>query len=219
MPGTTSAWCGLEDDFNLDVARDLARDLEATGRFTVRLARVDGQGPRYAERIRDADAWGADALLSIHADARGFIRSWEPTPGVTCPVSEGEAGFSVLVADSGPDALVEGRRTLGRALVQRMREAGFLAYDGVDYGDVYEGDPAAPGLFYDRHLPGQRIAMARGPAMPSALVETHHALHAQESARWLEPATRDAFARAVMAALEDLLGGDPAGLDDLEGSR
>ena len=37
--------------------------------------------------------------------------------------------------------------------------------------------------------------------MPSILVETHNALDDREALRWEEPATRDALAHALAAAL------------------
>ena len=86
-----------------------------------------------------------------------------------------------------------------------MREAGFWPYRGGEYAGLYEHDAEQPGVFVDRHAPAQRIFVLRRPSMPSALIETHHALDPREAERWSEPHTLDVFASAVAAALVDRL--------------
>ena len=90
-----------------------------------------------------------------------------------------------------------------------MEEAGFLAYDGGEYTGLYAPDAVQRGVFVDRHEPDKRIFVLRRPTMPAILVETHHALDPREVTRWEEPATLDAFATALAAALLDAL--EPGG--------
>jgi N-acetylmuramoyl-L-alanine amidase len=203
--GNVSCFCVEEQVFTLAAAEALRDRLEATGRFEVLLSREGDRLVEYRERLEEAAAWGADAFVSLHSDIRGKADTWSPTPGLTCPVSLVAPGFSILHADDGDAALVDARRALGRALARRMQAAGFLPYDGASYAGLYAADPGAPGVFLDRHAPPRRIFVLQKAAMPSVLIETHHALDPREAERWRDPATLDAFGAAVAAALVDAL--------------
>ncbi|MFL5349725.1 MAG: N-acetylmuramoyl-L-alanine amidase [Hyalangium sp.] len=208
--GNSSVTCEDEADFTLRVAQDLARRLEATGRFQVRLSHKAGQDVSYRTRISEAESWKADAFVSLHSDARGEATWWEPTPGQRCLRQDSTPGFSVLWADDTAEPLKTRRVTLARALSQHIAQAGFLPYNGVDYVNLYAGDPEHPGVFVDRHEPGYRIMMLRRPRIPSVIIETHHALDFEEAARWKEPRTLEAFAAAVAQGLVDAFSGSAA---------
>ncbi|WP_437591092.1 N-acetylmuramoyl-L-alanine amidase family protein [Sorangium sp. So ce1000] len=211
--GNVSCFCVEEQDFTLVTAHALAERLNATGRFEARVGRTDGRPLPYPERVEDAARWGADAFVSLHSDVRGRTETWSPGPGRQCPLSLAAPGFAVLWSDEGDPGLCARRLALARGFARRMEEAGLLPYDGVAYSGLYAPDTAQPGVFLDRHPLGQRIFVLRRPAMPSILVETHHALDAREATRWTEPATLDAFAAATAAALADALGGVGAPAD------
>jgi N-acetylmuramoyl-L-alanine amidase len=208
--GNTSVTCETEADNMLRVAEDLARRLEATGHFKVRLSRRAGQQVHYRTRISEADSWKADAFVSLHSDARGEAFWWEATPGQRCLRQDSTPGYSVLWSDETAEPLRTRRVTLARGLARRIGEAGFLPYDGVDYLSLYAGDPEHPGVFVDRHEPGLRIMMLRRPRVPSVIIETHHALDFEEAARWKESRTLEAFAAAVAQGLVDGLSNPPS---------
>jgi N-acetylmuramoyl-L-alanine amidase len=208
--GNSSVTCEAEANFTLRVAQDLARRLEATGQFRVRLSHKAGQDVSYRTRISEAESWRADAFVSLHSDARGQAIWWEPEPGQRCLRQDSTPGFSVLWADDTAEPLKTRRMTLVRSLSQHIREAGFLAYNGVDYEGLYAGDPEHPGVFVDRHEPGYRIMMLRRPRIPSVIIETHHALDFEEAERWKEPRTLEAFASAVAQGLVDALSSTPS---------
>jgi N-acetylmuramoyl-L-alanine amidase len=196
--GNTSAECRKEADVMAEVATPLVARLN--GAFSIRESRTAGQIVDYPTRIAAADAWPAEALVSLHSDARD---DWRLDPETGCPRNTGAHGFTVLWSDEGSPELVGARKSLAEALAARLIEAGFPPYGGEDYVDLYAGDPLHPGVFVDRHQPGQRIGMLRRPAVPSVIVETHQALDPDEVARWAEPATLDAFALAIRAGLVD----------------
>jgi N-acetylmuramoyl-L-alanine amidase len=58
-------------------------------------------------------------------------------------------------------------------------------------------------VFVDRHAPEQRVFVLRRSTIPTVIVETHHALHPEEWARWQEPATLEAVAESLAEALSD----------------
>lgn len=203
--GNRSSYCVDEQDAMMDLAEAVAERLEATGRFEVRLTRTRGALVAYADRVADAEAWAAEAFVSLHSDVRGHIGEWSPEPGRVCPMSIEAPGFSVLYSDEGDPTLVARRLALGRAVARRMEQAGFLAYAGAAYAGLYGADADTRGVFVDRHAPDQRIFLLRRAGMPAVLVETHNALDPREAARWATSATIDAFAASLAAAIADVL--------------
>jgi N-acetylmuramoyl-L-alanine amidase len=199
--GNESCLCIEEQDHNLRVARHLAASLASQGLHSAHLSRDDHNGPGYQARIEAATARGADALISLHSDVRGAASEWSPREGLRCDWNDANPGFSVLYSDEGEPGLVAARLALARAIATHLELAGFLAYDGHEYHDLYQRDAAQPGVFLDRHAPNQRIRMLRRPTVPSVIIETHHARDRREEPRWREEATLRAFDAAVIAAL------------------
>lgn len=202
--GNTSVRCEEEQDFTRRAADALAERLVAAGGLEVRRTRPDSKLVSYNARIALAEGWPADAVISLHSDARES-QAVELDP-LGCTGNRGSHGFSVLYSDEGDAALVGARRALAEAVAARLVEAGFPAYAWDGYADLYDGDPTHPGVFVDRHVPRKRIKMLRVPKVPLVIVETHQALDAEEVLRWDEPRTNDAFAAAIRAALLDLRG-------------
>ncbi len=200
--GARSRTCQEEQDFTLQVTRALAERLAE--RADVIETRPAGTSPAYADRVAHALRERAEVLISLHFDVRGEAYAIAGPDGRACWASDGSAGFSVLWSDEGAAPLVARRQQLARALAGAMARRGFGAYDGVDYPGLYDGDPTAPGVFVDRHLPNKRVFMLRRPTLPTVILETHHALHADDWARWQEPATLDAAAEAILEALDSL---------------
>jgi N-acetylmuramoyl-L-alanine amidase len=68
-PGAIGHSGVYEKDVALAAAREVARQLEATRRYRVRLTRKDDEFIPLPERVARARAAGGDLFLSIHADA------------------------------------------------------------------------------------------------------------------------------------------------------
>jgi len=199
--GTRSATCEDEERFTLRAAEDLARRLEATGHFEVRISRKQGARVPYAARLAEAEAWGADVLVSLHSDSRGAARPWSPAPGQECLRQDTAPGFSVLWSTSTSPTLQAARALLARALARGMSHAGFPHYDGVDYTGLYAADAEQAGVFVSREPSHRQLFVLRKPTIPSVIIETHHALDFEESARWREARTLESFAAAVTQGL------------------
>lgn len=209
--GNTSTFGVAEEEFTLDLAHDVAAELEATGAFEIRLSRGAGERVAYAARLDAARALRADAFVSLHSDVRGTVRAWSPVPGLTTRAAVDAPGFTVLHADEGDPALAARRRDLAVSVAAAMHEAGFFPYGGAAYQGLYAPDPDQPGAFVDRHEPAKRIFVLRRAPMPSIIVETHNALDPREAARWDEAHTRRAFAMALARGLVDALTTAPPG--------
>jgi N-acetylmuramoyl-L-alanine amidase len=203
--GNTSVTCEPEAAHTLRVARELARRLEATGHFEVKLSREAGAHPTYPARLEEAERWRAELFGSLHSDSRNEARAMVVDAARGCLRNDEAPGYSVLYADDTAEPLVSRRSQLARALARRMAEAGLKPYGGEDYVGLYAPDAAQPGTFVGRQLPGHRIFVLRKPRMPSVIIETHHALDVEEVARWREEHTLEAFAAAVTQGLVDAL--------------
>ncbi|MEO7327027.1 MAG: N-acetylmuramoyl-L-alanine amidase, partial [Minicystis sp.] len=182
--GNTSCFCVVEERFTLGAAFALRDRLEATGHFEVKLSREDEATIEYQERLDEAARFGAEAFVSLHSDIRGKAERWSPDGGASCPISLIAPGFTVLYSDEGDTPLVDRSLALARATARRMLDTGLLAYGGASYQGLYEAVSASPGVFVDRHPREQRIFILREAAMPSVLIETHHALDPREAERW-----------------------------------
>ena len=201
--GNTSVRCEREADFTLRTQGALLDRLSTSPELVLRPGRPDTAPLSYDARIQAFDDWPADAVLSLHSDARE-LEAWTVDPVTHCSTHAGAPGFGVLYSDEGGPTRVAPRQQLARAVSRRLIEAGFPPYAGFDAGGLYEADPEQPGAWIDRHSPHQRIKMLRRPQVPLVIIETHHAIDPEEVARWEEPATLDAFAAALRAALADL---------------
>jgi len=203
-PGNTSSLCIDEQVYTLRVARDLAERLRATGHFETLVSRTGQNGPTYRERLTRATAWDAAALISLHSDVRGIedAETWSPRPGGRCRRNQDHPGFAILYSRRrGDAALVRRRLALARNLARHMTAAGFQPYDGRDYDTAYTADAEVPGVFLDN----QSLYFLCRPAMPSVIVETHHAWDSREERRWSDGTAWPAFGAAVIGALTDLL--------------
>lgn len=196
--GNHGCACQLEQDHTLKVAQYLGFALAAMGRFEVKLSRLPGEAPPYRPRIAAAEAFKADVILSLHSDARGDATFFSSDAGL-CRRNPNEPGFSVLWSEEGP--AFPRRERLGRAVGAKLREAGFLAYSGVNYATLYRQDEKEPSGWIDQRAMKERVFFLRGSQIPTVIIETHHALDEQEVARWDELATVDAFSFAVAAAV------------------
>lgn len=202
--GNTGATCLREADEVQRISREVIPALSKSGLFEVNSSRPTEAFVDYGVRIEAADTWPADALVSLHSDMRGW-ESAKPDPETGCGRADGAVGFTVLWSDEGEAPLVAARERLAVAIAARLTEAGFVAYRGALYNDLYAEHAAAPGVFVDRHAPDQRVRMLRRPRVPSVIVETHEALDRREVARWAEARTTEAFASALHQALIDAL--------------
>jgi len=192
--GTQLASGEWEDEATLRIGQVVAARLGRTPGLAWRLSREGTPGPDYPARKADAEAWGADALVSLHVDARVFDARPD---GRVCPSGDRTRGFLVIYSDWGDGELVARRRRLARQVARALARAGFPAYDPRPClrGYVLDG---TPGVLVERRV----LFILRRPTMPSIIVETHDGEHAAEVADWREDSTLQTFARALTAGLK-----------------
>jgi len=111
---------------------------------------------------------------------------------------------------------VGGRGRLAKHVADELASAGFVAYGGGEYGQVYAAAQDRDGVFVDRHARDKRIFVLRRTSMPAVILETHNALHAVEALRWTEDETLEAMSAAIASALASALA-EPRGLSAQRG--
>lgn len=205
-PGTTGVGGVREKVLTLDVANDLKRVLEASGRYHVVLTRTSDTFIRLRERIAIARAERAEIFLSLHADALG------------------DAGFHGMtvytLSDKASDAEAE-------ALAQRENKAELIA--GVD---LNEESPEVASILIDlaqretmnlsARLAGHLVqelsreaqllrnghrfagfAVLKAPDVPSALIELGYLSNRQDAQLLGQTAYRRRLGQAVLRALDN----------------
>lgn len=189
--GNLSALCEREGDVMMALAEVVAEQLRAGG-VEVKLSREAGEQVSYSARMQRAKHWNTEVFISLHSDSRGAYT----TDAGGCRHSLAESGFAILYSDEGP--MAGDRQQLAATIASEMSAAGYPSYPGNDYTGLYDG---SNGIFVDRHEPRKRIMFLRRPAMPSVIIETHHALDREAALRWQEPETVSVFSAALTAGL------------------
>lgn len=213
-PGTTGVGGIQEKALTLDVAQDLKRVLEASGRYHVVLTRTADSFIRLRERIALARTSRAEIFLSLHADALGDASF---------------RGMTVYtLSDKASDAEAE-------ALAQRENKAELIA--GVDLSDE---SPEVASILIDlaqretmnlsARLAGHLVqelsreaqllrnghrfagfAVLKAPDVPSALIELGYLSNRQDAQQLTQVQYRRRLGQAVLRALDQFFKSRPGG--------
>jgi N-acetylmuramoyl-L-alanine amidase len=209
-PGCIGITGVYEKDITLPMAMALARDLEAGGRFRVKLTRNDDEFVALPERVERARTAGADLMLSIHADSL-------PEEHM-----RGASVFTLSEQASDREAA---------ALAARENKADLIA--GVDLShhapevsdilfDLARRDTNNQSIRLARDLVnelGRRVrllsnshrsagfAVLKAPDIPSALVEIGCLTNRQEEAQLQLPAYQRKLAAGLVQSVHDFFDG------------
>jgi N-acetylmuramoyl-L-alanine amidase len=173
-PGAISPQGLYEKDLTLSTARELARQLEATGRFRAVLTRSNDTFVPLRERVAEARARHAELFLSIHADAlpdsemRGLSV-------YTLSDQASDRETAALAARENKDDFVAGiklsrqRRDIAPILLDMARRQTNNGSLALARAIVAELGRVVPLLEKPHRAAG--FAVLTAPDMPSALVE------------------------------------------------
>lgn len=211
-PGATGVGGIREKTLTLEIAQDLKRVLEASGRYHVVLTRTEDTFIRLRERIQIARLARGEIFLSLHADA------------LTDTNFRGMTIYTL--SDKASDAEAE-------ALAQRENKAELIA--GVDLSDE---SPEVASILIDlaqretmnlsARLAGHLVqelskeaqllrnghrfagfAVLKAPDVPSALVELGYLSNRQDSQQLSQPAYRRRLGQAMLRALDQFFKSRP----------
>ena len=181
-PGATSARGVPEFVFNLNLAKRIEQQLLAAGfRRSVLLITEGPSGKGLVERVKRANALGADLFLSIHHDSvpDEFLEKWE-FEGEQRSFSDRFSGHSIFISDDNSDRA--GSLLFARLLGSQLRKRG-LQYT-PHYTDRIMGnrqrlliDTQAGVYRYDQ------LIVLRDTGMPAVLLEAGSIINREEELR------------------------------------
>lgn len=200
-PGTTGVTGQLEKRITLAVAKEVARQLRATGRYRVVLTRERDEFIRLRDRVARARAAGGDLFISLHADSieNGAIRG---ASVYTLSRTSSDAQAAALAAKENRADLIAGldldgesdevatilidlaqRETMNLSagfanlLVPQIREVGRILRDGHRFAG---------------------FAVLKAPDVPSVLVEMGYLSNRRDERQLASPAFQVKIAGAIV---------------------
>ena len=192
-PGVISASGRPEFEYNRDLALEVKAELE---RLELNVRLIGERGDYAVLHHRTRDARSADLFVSIHHDS---VRER------LLPQAERFAGFSLFISRRNPQPAKS--LACASAIGAKLRGAGFAPSRYHADPVLGESRPFADELngvhYYDR------LAVARGAAMASVLVEAGVIVNREEEQRMRDPAVRGRIAAAVAAGVRECLAKEP----------
>jgi len=200
-PGATSARGFPEFSFNLNLARRIEQRLLAAGFGRSMLLITEGPSRKaLAERVKHANALGADLFLSIHHDSvpDRFLEKWE-FEGQQHTFSDRFHGHSIFISNDNNDRA--GSLLFARFLGNELQKRG-LQYT-PHYTERYMGHrqrllvDAQAGVYrYDE------LIVLRDTDMPAVLLEAGSIINREEELRMGSAERQALISAAVTNAVE-----------------
>jgi N-acetylmuramoyl-L-alanine amidase len=200
-PGATSARGLTEFSFNMTLAKRIEQQLLAAGfRRSVLLITEGPSRKALAERVKRANALGADLFLSIHHDSvpDKFLENWE-FEGQQHGFSDRFHGHSIFISNDNSDRA--GSLAFARLLGTELRKRG-LQYT-PHYTERYMGHrqrvlvDAQVGVYrYDE------LIVLRDTEMPAVLLEAGSIINREEELRMGSVERQTLISTAVTDAVE-----------------
>lgn len=210
-PGASGEDGTIEKDVALALALAVRDRLVALGGVRVALTREEDRFLPLEQRPRLAEALGADAYVSIHADSAPSPEAQGANAYVlSARASDREAQALVRIANesaSGID-LGEGADDVAHILADLLRRETALGSDRLARSVEAEATGEMP-----VHLPFRRSAnfvVLRSPEIPSILFEAGYLTNPGDSRRLDDPETRGQVAEALADAIVAFLLAPPA---------
>jgi N-acetylmuramoyl-L-alanine amidase len=205
-PGAVGASGIYEKDVTLAIAREVRRQLEASGRYKVAMTRDDDVFVRLRDRIAKARAAGAELFVSIHADA---MRNRETRGASIYTLSEtaSDDEAAALAARenrsdiiAGVDLSHENKDVMNILIDLAQREtmnhsatlAGLLV---EELGRDVQLIPVKPHRFAG-------FAVLRAPDVPAALIELGYLSNKSDEQLLTRPHHRTKVAAALVRAVD-----------------
>jgi N-acetylmuramoyl-L-alanine amidase len=200
-PGALGRGGTPEKGVVIAVARDLAHELQAGGRYRVMLTRTSDTYVPLRERVARAQEAKADLFLSIHADSH-------PDPEVrgASVYTLSEAGSdreaeALAARENRSDPTIQPSSTVARTLVA-MAQRGTVN-DSCKFADVIVGTFGRSGI---RLLPRTHrqagFAVLTSPDIPAALVELGYLSNRSDEKLLTVRPHQMALARALRASMD-----------------
>jgi N-acetylmuramoyl-L-alanine amidase len=206
-PGAIGVGGTHEKDLTLVMAREIRRQLEATGRYRVAMTRSDDVFVQLRDRVAKARAANADMFLSIHADSMGSSQTHGASI-YTLSETASDAEAAALAARenradiiAGVDLSVENRDVASILIDLAQREtmnmsAAFAGTLVSELGRDIQLLPSKPHRFAG-------FAVLKAPDIPSVLLELGYLSNRQEETLLGRANHRAKIAAAIVRAIDE----------------
>jgi N-acetylmuramoyl-L-alanine amidase len=213
-PGATGRTGTHEKVITLAVAREIKRQLDATGRYRVHLTRDDDQFLRLRDRVTKARGWKADLFLSIHADSIGSTET-RGASIYTLSDTASDAEAAALAARENRADVID-----GVDLSNESRDVAAILIDLAQRETMNRSARLAQLVV--RHL-GREIrllpnnphrfagfAVLKAPDVPSVLIELGYLSNRADEALLRQPEHRRKVGAGVVRAVDGYFAAPPA---------
>lgn len=208
-PGAVGVRGTFEKDITLAVAREIRRQLEATGRYRVVLTRDADVFLRLRDRVAKARAAEADLFVSIHADSIGTARMRGASIYTLSETASDAEAASLAARENradiiaGVDLSAENKEVASILIDLAQREtmnhsAAFAAVLVRELGREVQLIATNPHRFAG-------FAVLKAPDIPSVLIELGYLSNREEEALLNRPHYRSKVAGALVRAIDAFL--------------
>jgi N-acetylmuramoyl-L-alanine amidase len=214
--GTVSPATGTpEKTVVLEMARTLAKRMEETGRYTVRLTRNADVFVPLGERVALARAAHADLFLSIHADAE-YDHSVRGATVYTLAETASDAQAAALAAkenrsDSIAGLIVEDAKDEVSDILADLTRRETRRFSHAVARDILDEYRRNGRLVKGAALRQAGLKVLRAHDFPSVLVEIGFLSNKEDEALMMSPEWRDHSAKSLVAALDHWFAGHGKG--------
>jgi N-acetylmuramoyl-L-alanine amidase len=212
-PGAVGPTGKREKDITLAIARELARQIDATPGLKAHLTRDRDLFIPLHNRARLARAAGADMFISIHADA-AENRNAKGSSVYVLSLKGASSQRARWLADkeNAADLIGGGRlpsadNTLANVLVDLTQSGHMKASE--DAGNHILDGLKRIGNNHKPHIERANFAVLRTSDVPSMLVETAFLSNPDEEKRLIDPEFQRTVARAVLAGVHTYFSSQP----------
>jgi N-acetylmuramoyl-L-alanine amidase len=204
-PGTIGTTGTYEKDVTLAMAKELQRQLLATGRYRVKMTRDSDKFVALRPRFEMARRDHADMFISLHADANPFYSARGATV-YTLSENASDSEAEALAAKENKADLIDGvdlsqqNNTVTSILIDlaqretKNRSASFAELLVHDMGQVT--------LMLRNSHRFAGFAVLKAPDIPSVLIELGYLSDAQDEALLISPLHRTKLATAMLHAID-----------------
>jgi N-acetylmuramoyl-L-alanine amidase len=205
-PGTLGNHGTHEKDITLAMAREVRRQLEATGRYRVVMTRDEDIFVQLRDRVAKARAVNAELFLSIHADSIGSSQT-RGASVYTLSETASDAEAAALAARENRSDIIAGvdlsaeNKDVASILIdlaqrETLNRSASLAHSLVtELGRETQLLPSRPHRFAG-------FAVLKAPDVPSALIELGYLSNRQEEQLLNRPQHRSKVATAIVRAVD-----------------
>ena len=204
-PGTIGHSGTFEKNVTLAVARELERQLLATGRYRVKLTRESDVFVALRERFAMARADGADIFISLHADS-SFVGDPRGLSVYTLSETSSDAEAAALAAKENKADLIAGvdltkqSNAVSSILIDLTQRE--TKNQSARFAELLVNELGRVTMLLPNTHRFAGFAVLKAPDIASVLIEMGYLSNVQDEALLLSPAHRAKLAGAMLRAID-----------------